>query len=297
METVSDTRKILVPVDYSDCSALACRYGAKIAQVAKVEILIFHAFYSPAYDLIELTGNKSSQGKLREEVTQKLMVSEKAKMDEFMNSSMKHDEFKKLRPSQIATRIAPGIAKDEIRDLAEQLQPKLVIMGTHGKDKRENSILGSITEIMIKKLRLPIMAIPDQYTFIGLKNIKNLLFLTDYDESDFASIKKLMEFADPLGLTIHCLHVVSKPDNWEQMKMEGLKEYFRSSYDKISVECDVLSQKGDLLGSIDSYVKEKNINIISITTQKRSVIEKVFRPSITKRLFYHTSIPLLVFHA
>jgi nucleotide-binding universal stress UspA family protein len=297
MEPSPDTNKILVPVDYSDCSALAGRYAAKIAHVTRQDILFFHTFYSPAYDLIELTGNKSSQDKLRAEVTQKLMVSEKEKMDEFIHSLLKHEEFRKIKPARIHTLIAPGIAKDEIGNLAQKLQPNLVIMGTHGKDKRENSILGSITEIMIKKLRFPIIAIPDEYKFIGLRNIKNLLFLTDYDESDFVSIKKLIEFTDPLGLKIHCLHIGSKPDNWEQMKMNGLKAYFKSSYGKVTVECDVLSQKGNLLEAIDEYVQQKNINIISLTTKKRSVIEKVFRPSVAKRLFYHTSIPLLVFHA
>ncbi len=297
MESLVEITKILVPVDYSEHSIQACRYALKIAVKANASIKILHSFYSPAYDLIELTGNKSTQKKLREEVTQKLITGEKEKMKEFIDLLSIHPEYQNTPAENIETVIIPGLAKEEIQLMVTKYLPHLVVMGTRGKDTKENSILGSITEFAIKKLKCPVLAVPLDYTFIGERNISNIAYLTDFDESDFLSIKKLMGFTNLFGLTIHCLHIGGKADKWEKLKMEGLRDYFRNSYETTKVECNILNPRKNTLQSIDTYVRDHKINILSLTTRKRNLFEKVFKPSLTKRLFYHSNIPLLVFHS
>lgn len=297
MESLVEIEKILVPVDYSANSIQACRYALKLASKANATIKIFHAFYSPAYDLIELTGTKSSQRKLREEVTQKLIEGEKEKMQDFINSLSEYAEYKKVPAKNIETVIIPGLAKEEIQHMAEKYLPNLVVMGSRGKNTEENSILGSITEFAIKKLKCPVLAVPTDYTFVGEHNIKNIAYLTDFDESDFLSIKKLMGFTNLLQLTIHCLHIGGKADKWEKVRMDGLRNYFANSYDTTKVECTILGSHKNTLQAIDDYVKVNKINILSLTTRRRNLFEKVFKPSLAKKLFYHSSIPLLVFHS
>ena len=68
-------KKILVPVDYSECSVLACRYAVQIACILGAEIKLVHTYYSPAFDLIELSGAVQTQTQLKEEV----MVDKKCK--------------------------------------------------------------------------------------------------------------------------------------------------------------------------------------------------------------------------
>jgi len=297
LDNLSQIRTILVPVDYSEYSTLASRYALKIAQKADAEINFFHAFYSPAYDLIDLTGNKSTQTKLREDVTNKLMISETENMDNFLASLSKYITASRIPSEKISYKIRPGLAKEEIQQIASELQPDLVIMGTRGKDKNENSILGSITEIVIRKLNQPVLAIPENYEFIGTENLKKIVYITDFDESDFLVIKKLMGFTDLMGLTIYCLHIGNKPDKWDKIKMDGLKEYFLKSYNTSKVDCDILTPEKNVLDAINDYIREKEINLISITSRKRNVYEKFFKPNLTKRLFYHSNIPLLVFHS
>lgn len=292
-----EINKILVPVDYSKCSTLACRYALKIARQSKAEIKFFHSFYSPAYDLIELTGNKISQNKLRADVTTKLMVGEQAEMTHFLSSLNKLPEFQHTNAGKISTELRPGLAKEEIQKIAGEFQPDLVIMGTRGHDKKENSILGSMTEFAIKKLKYPVLAVPENYTFIGGENLSKIAYLTDFDETDFGSIQKLMGFSTLLKLTICCVHIGGKTGKWERLKMNGLKNYFSNTYDGSKVECESLAQDENLLQSIDNYVKEKKINILSLTTRRRNLIEKLTKPSLTKKLFYHSNIPLLVFHS
>ena len=287
---------ILVPVDYSGSSILACRYAAKIAKKTGSRLLLFHAFYSPAFDLIELTGGLQTQQQLRTDVNEKLFESETEDMKEFIGILKKHQEFK-LYEKKIDFNIKSGLAKDEILLLAEDIKPFMVVMGTKGADKKSSSILGSITENCIRKLKVPVLAVPENYKFVGEEKLKDIIYLTNFDESDFLSIKKLMSFTKYFDLSIHCVHIGSLSDKWETLKMDGLMDYFHKVYKHERVESIILEDKPDLLQSIDDYVSKNKINIISLTHRKRNLLEKVLKADVTRKIFYYSEVPLLVFHS
>jgi nucleotide-binding universal stress UspA family protein len=288
-------KKILVPVDYSECSTFASRYAVKIACKVGAEIRFFHTYYSPAFDLIELAGAVQTQAQLREEVTNNLEESERATAESFIQRMRDYVKECGIQSSGFSYEIAPGVPEDEIIRYSEDYLPDLVVMGTHGKGTGVSAIMGSVTASVINRISLPIMAIPEKYTFVGEKNVKNVLYVTDFDESDFLSLRKLMNLTEQLDLDIHCVHIGDNTRAWDQVKMDGLMEYFKKAYGKTQVTYSFVQPK-NLLEDLDRLIKDRNINIISLTSHRRNIIDKLFRPSITKKLFYHTSIPLLVFH-
>ncbi|MFO7369064.1 MAG: universal stress protein [Bacteroidales bacterium] len=293
--TSQQIKKILVPVDYSECSNDASKYAIKIACKLGAEIKFFHTYYSPAFDLIELAGAVQTQSQLRDEVTVNLEESEKATMESFMTGLKEYIVNCNLPALNLSYDILPGVPEDEIIQFSEGYGPDLVIMGTKGKGKGVGSIMGSVTAAVINRIKFPLLAIPEKYTFIGEENIKNLLYVTDFDESDFATLKSLMSFTDQLGLEIQCVHIGDDPKAWDKVKMEGLMAYFNKAYGKTQVTYSFISQK-NLLDDLDQLIRDKSINILSLTRQRQSIVDKLFKPNITKKLFYHTGIPLLVFH-
>jgi nucleotide-binding universal stress UspA family protein len=287
-------RKILVPVDYSDCSKFACRYAIKIACKLNSEIKLFHSYYSPAFDLIELAGAVQTQTQLREEVTVNLEETEKETLLNFTNSLKDYIIQCELGPVKISFDIAPGVPEDEIISYSQEYLPDLVIMGTKGKGTGVGSIIGSVTASVINRIKIPVLAIPEKYTFIGEENIKNVMYVTDFDESDFLTLKSLMNLTEQLNLDIQCVHI-GDPDSWDKVKMEGLMKYFAEVYGKTQVTYNFISQK-NLLTDLDQLILDKKINILSLTAHRQNIVDKLFKRSITKKLFYHTGIPLLVFH-
>jgi len=288
-------KKILVPVDYSECSEFACRYAIKIACKLGSEVKLFHTYYSPAFDLIELAGAVQTQSQLREEVTGNLEVTEKETVENFIKSLKQYVASCGMNPVPFSYEIVPGVPEDEIIRFSEIYQPDLVVMGTHGKGRGMGSIMGSVTAAVINRISYPILAVPEKYTFVGEKNVKNILYVTEFDESDFLSLKILINLTDKLDMDIHCVHIGNDPQSWDKVRMEGLMEYFRKSYGKTSVSYSFINQK-NLLEDLDKLIQEKNINIVSLTSRRQNIVDKLFKPNITKKLFYHTSIPLLVFH-
>lgn len=289
--------KILVPIDYSECSVLAIRYAAIVALNSNATLYLYHVFYSPAYDLIGLTGNKETQEQLRIKVTEKLIVSEQKELNEFVNKVVQEEEPKKLGKENIEWYLEPGMPKDKIFEAVNRFQIDLVVMGTRGVDKKSASLLGSVTEIVLRKLKIPIITIPENVDLEKEKVIDRMVYLTDFDESDFFSISYLTHFIKLLKLEIHCVHIGSKSDNWDELKMNGLKQYFKNVYGVDTTICQILDKKGSIVEALDKYVIENNINLISLTTKKRKLYDKVFKPNLTLKLFYHTNIPLMIFHS
>jgi len=289
-------RKILVPVDYSECSKYACRYAIKIACKVQAEIKFFHTYYSPAFDLIELAGAVQTQTQLREEVTTNLEESERATIESFIQQMKGYISECGMPATMFSYDITPGVPEDEIIHFSQEYEPDLVVMGTHGKGTGVGAIIGSVTASVINRISFPIIAVPEKYIFIGEKNVKNVLYVTDFDESDFLSLKKLMNVTEQLDLYIHRAHIGENPNAWDQAKMDGLMAYFSKAYGKTQVTYSFIHQK-NLLEDLDNLVRDKNINVISLTSHRRSIIEKLFKPNLAKKLFYHSSIPLLVFHS
>ncbi|MFO7659089.1 MAG: universal stress protein [Bacteroidales bacterium] len=288
-------KKILVPVDYSECSDFACRYAIKLACKLGAEIRLLHAYYTPAFDLIELSGTVQIQSQLKDEVSVNIEATEKETAEKYISDLRKYITDCKTENIIMTYDVAPGMPEDVILNYSLEYKPDLVLMGTQGKSKA-NTIMGSVTETMIRKLKCPVMAVPEKYSFVGEKNVRNLMYVTDFDESDFVSIKKLMDLTQMLNLKIFCAHIASDEGEWDRIKLNGLKEYFRSVYGKSDVECGRVGSKA-LLEEIDLFVKENHINIISLTTRQRGILDKLFKTDLTKKLFYHTNIPLLVFHS
>jgi nucleotide-binding universal stress UspA family protein len=293
--TVQKIKRILVPVDYSGCSKFACRFAIKIACKLGADVKLFHTYYSPAFDLIELAGAVQTHTQLREEVTVNLEENEKETMESFLKELKEYLTDSGMPAIVIGYDIAPGVPEDEIINFSESYDPDLVVMGTKGKSTGVGSIMGSVTAAVINRIKFPVLAIPEKYTFIGEKNVKNVLYVTDFDESDFLTLKSLMNLTDQLELDIYCVHIGDDPKSWDKVKMEGLMAYFRQAYGKTQVTYSFINQK-NLLVDLDQLILDKNINILSLTAHRQNIVDKLFKPNITKKLFYHTSIPLLVFH-
>lgn len=292
--TSIDVKKILVPVDYSECSQLACRYAFRLASIIHAEVHLFHTFYSPAFDLVELTSSKKERRRIKEHIYQAEKEKEEVQFKDFFQSVL--NSFKgDISDVTIQHTLHPGIPTIEIIEFSEDYLPDLIVMGTKGKNK-ETAILGSVTEKIIYRSEYPVLAIPEDYIFVGLHKVNSVLFVTNTDESDFESLRKLMALTEAYKLKINYLHICKDPEsNKEKLKLEGIKKYFNEVYRDYNIEFFSTGNK-EVLIQIDELLLEKQIKIIAISRKKRGLISKLFKVNLTKRLFYHTTVPLLVFH-
>ncbi len=75
--------------------------------------------------------------------------------------------------------------------------------------------------------------------------------------------------------------------------MAGIKEYFRNQYPELIIEYSIVKHD-DILDSLDNYIKNNAIDILTLTTYKRNIFSRLFNPGIARKMIFHSDTPLLV---
>ncbi len=288
--------KILLPVDFSDYSRKAADLAFEWATVLKAEITLMHSYFDPVLNTLPFSDTYMYDLSLDEMALDLKEQGEKGllKMKKYMMAKNADSTRNKVVVKSI---LVKGIAEDEILNISKLYKPTLIIMGSRGKDRKATDLIGSVTAEVIDLAKVPVLAIPEDFPFQGLSSIKNVLYVTNFQDSDFRAIDILEKLLQPIGVKIICAHVgISSKSGWDEVRMTGLKEYLKNKYNETNVVCDLIEHEDFWIG-IESYIRNHNISVLCLTTHRRNIISRLLNPSIAKKMLFHSTTPLLVFHA
>ncbi|MFW6095655.1 MAG: universal stress protein [Bacteroidota bacterium] len=293
--TKEKVQRILVPVDFSEYSKNACYYAVGLAEKLDAEIKLLHVYYNPVVNSMPMTDTYYYQVNL-DEIIRDVEIRAKDKMDRFYKEIKQYIEKKGYKNLTLDYALVRGITYEEIIYKSEEYHPDVMIVGTRGKGEKPGDLIGGVTYKIIERTKVPVLAIPEKSEFQGLGTI-NIMYVTDFDDSDYTAIRKLMHIMKPFNTRVYCVHLSDhESSEYAEVKMDSFKEHIQSEYPKQTFECDIIEKK-DFLESIQEYIEKRHIDIISIVTHKRNIFEKLFHPSRAKKLLFHTNIPLFVFHS
>jgi nucleotide-binding universal stress UspA family protein len=289
-------RQILIPVDFSSYSLKASMVAFDISRQLNAKMVLFHAYPNPIVYSVPFSDVYAFDSGL----TMHLEAAEKnaqTSMEVFLKKLIAHygkETWNKVETEYI---IKAGDARDDILSYAHKNRVMLIIMGSQGKAGSEYDIIGSVTAEIITSARLPVLVIPPDTPDDIAQKFAKILYATNFDEKDFVAIEKLMRIIKPYNAEVCCLHVSRNEEPvWDLARLEGMKEILRHKYDSKTFECHLIVGD-DILDEIDKYITANNIDVLALTTHKRSILTRIFNPSIARRMLFHTNIPLLVFHA
>ncbi len=288
-------RQILVPIDFSTHSMKAARVAFEIARQLQVKMVLFHAYPNPIVYSVPFSDVYAFDSGLmvHMENAEKLAQDH---MESFLKELVNH--FSKEVWSQVETEyiIKAGDARDDILLYAQTNQVLVIVMGTQGKAGNDFDIIGSVTAEIIISSRVPVLAVPAEVDENITARFHKVLYATNFEEKDFVAIEKLMKIIETYHAEIHIVHVGrSEEPNWDRAKLEGMKEILQSKYPGKVFQCRLIIGD-DLLGEIETYILDNQIDVLSLTTRKRNLFSRILNPSIARKMLFHTKIPLLVFH-
>jgi nucleotide-binding universal stress UspA family protein len=136
--------RILVPVDFSDCSLDALQYAVVVAQQAQASLMLLHVLEPVSYGLDFDLGHFRSREDVRESWTKRL---------EKLAATHQHPHM------PIEYRLRGGFPSDSILDAAKTLPCDLIVMGTHGRRGISHTISGSVAEAVLRKAHCPVIAV------------------------------------------------------------------------------------------------------------------------------------------
>ncbi|SMO38488.1 Nucleotide-binding universal stress protein, UspA family [Saccharicrinis carchari] len=295
-EKISNDIKVLVPVDFSEYSQKAVDMAFDWVAQNTGELTLFNAFYSPLSSGLPF-GESFVYDINSDQISFELKEESEKKIEELKKGLEKRIKDEKIENVRIYTELRRGIAEHEILEFSETYNPSLIVMGTRGSDKKAVDLIGSVTTEIIDGAKVPVLAVPESFDYKGLDKLKTVGYLSVFGPSDFVAIEKLSSILGAFDVNVKCAHITSgKNMQTDKVKMDGLIEHFNKN--KIATSLDFkLIENEDFWVGVESFVQSENIEILSFTTFKRNLLSRLLNPSIAKKMLFHSTTPLLVFHA
>jgi len=295
VEKLRSIRRILVPVDFSEHSLNACQFALGLANKLKAEVRLLYSYFNPLISSEPFMENTAYPIQL-DHIIGDIEKEAREQMNNLKHKLQNDIESKGYSQVNIRSALDRGLPETVILNQIEKYDPGVVVMGTKGRGKSSLDYIGSVTKSIIQKSKVPVLSIPEKSIFSGFDYINRALYATNFDDSDFNSLRKLMTLVRPFEIKIFCVHITEGDEVMSQVKMNGLKEHLNKEYPDFEIYCNMIRHE-DVVQGIQDFIEKQEIDLLAFTTHKRGVIERLFNPGITRKMLFHTHIPFLVFHS
>lgn len=288
--------QILVPVTFTDKSYNALTYALTLAGKLPSRVVILHCFsaYVSLAEIDEETGESILKG------PEKTVLQEREQKARNELRNLCDKTVAEMTPVQKENILLEGLLEygypeDVIPQFGDRMGADVIVMGTKSKGETIKELLGSVTSDVIKKSVSPVLSVPVNSS-VDLEKLSKILFLTDFGDSDYISLHKLIRLITPFKTQIHAVHFQQRPpDKHELRRMESFRDYCFATYRNHELLFKHESAS-NYIQSLEDYSSKNHITLIAMTRRRRSIVSKWFSPSITRKTLFSTDIPLLVFH-
>jgi nucleotide-binding universal stress UspA family protein len=140
--------KILFPTDFSDVAAKALQYVKQLRAAGGREVVILHVIDQSNLELL------SSYSTIQDYITIEKEI-EKRSSEElgFISNELRQLGF------MVTERIEKGIPLRVVLKVADEENPSVIVVGSHGKGNLEEILLGSVSEKVVRKSRHPVLVV------------------------------------------------------------------------------------------------------------------------------------------
>lgn len=287
---------ILIPIDFSENSFKACKFGFNFAAQTKANVVLLHVYFSPLY-MPSLQYATEGYGMPYEaELGIKNMmdgVHEHFKeTTEKINNMIDSGELPLVEYTCV---LREGIPEEEILSYAREERPVMIVMGTRGESSLEYGIVGSVTAEVIERSPVFVYAIPEEAKLTNLGDIKKVAFMTSFDQRDLIAFDSLINYFKDYSIEICFVHINSTESKrtWNEIKLNGIQEYFHKQYPDLKINYNLVDESS-FFGKLDDFVKEENIDVLCVSNYKRNVFARLFNPSVAKKMIFHSKTPILI---
>lgn len=273
-------QKFLVPTDFSETSKNAANYAAQMAAAipgAKVILINVSDKFTAGSDGSPLTETKKDRRTILQQALTNMA-----------------QEMRNLANVEIDFVIEEGSSLVETLDRYVRHQGiSMIVMGITGASRLEQLFIGSNTLDMVDAGVCPVMIIPPNAQF---RPIKNVLFASDFKDVDTtvpaAPVRAVL---DMLKANLHIVnvdseHYVDITDEYkaQRVKLEKILGGYQPEFYFI--------RQYDFLDAVSQFTADKNIDVIVTIPKERSFLSGLFKTSHTKKLAYHSHVPIIAIH-
>lgn len=271
--------RFLVPIDFSPISVNAALYAVQMAEkMPRKEVIL--------YNVIEEI-HAGSDGTPIDFNGDVLMASNLAALEN-------------LQVSLFEMGMSPMEIVAEFGDLHQKLKPAvskynvdMVVMGIKGNASFDDIALGRNAIELSRNNNCPVMIVPPEAMFKGSGKVAIAVEYTNADST--ISLKPIKKWLDVLMPELHIVYV-AHPGNGtlteaQQAEKKKLKAMF-SDYPLVFSDVEAKS----FSDGINDYIDQNNIDHVILFPKKNALFANVFSNTTTRKLAYHSHVPIISVH-
>jgi nucleotide-binding universal stress UspA family protein len=276
-------KKILIPIDFSQNSKNAMRIAAEIATKTGARLELFHANVATIYamPLSEYAGAVEYADD-QEYDESAIVALEKWKLE-----LRETPAFAKLK---VDVRVEEGFLHSCIREVAEDDDVDLIVMGTKGVSGMQEFLVGSNTEKVIRTAPCPVLAVPEGVESFELKTVLLPSTLKDDQRGIF---KYLAVWQKVFGFNVKVLYLNNPSgfptDGSAEARKNRLAEMTGLSKPEVIMTMETFFEDDAILSMANQY----DADMIAMATHQRRGLSHVLFGSVTENTVNHSNIPVL----
>jgi nucleotide-binding universal stress UspA family protein len=278
-------KKILVPTDFSKEAQIAAEVARDIAKKAGSELTFLHVIEGASGGSFNVEG----ETKYGEDVEDKLFTMaliRKAKKQ--METLLANPMFAGMK---VKSELKMGTPFHGMRTIITEKKVDLVVMGTAGKTKVEEMIIGTNTEKVVRQAKCPVLTVQKKPTTTDFKNIVYATAMSKDEEVFAAIVKQAQNLYDA---TVHLVRI-NTPGNFQRdaVVIKYMKDFAKKLMLKkftINVFNDLTEEEGVIY-----FADSINADLIAMATHGRTGFAHVLAGSIAEEVVSHSKRPVLTF--
>jgi nucleotide-binding universal stress UspA family protein len=277
-------KKLLFPTDFSEAADTAFTYALPLARALGANIHCLHAYnlantadwLAPSEMIVALQADEEQRA-----------LKQMATYHEQMKADAK-------QPVSLHPVLRVGFATDVVSQVCAEIDPFMVVMGTKGATSPIDRMLGSITSQVISNIKQPILAVPEQATYVPIRRIA---YATNFTEKDRGAISVLGDLAKAMNASVVAVSVIDPSDAIPSLAETRSRE---AQYRQDTGVDDLLLhyvQAAEVSEALAQFMETEGAEVLAVTTEHRGFFESLFHQSLTRRLALYAHKPLLVCHS
>lgn len=282
-------KTILVLTDFSINADHAAHYALRLAQKIQVNLVLCNIY--PESAIISAPPEAFSY-------SDNFGSFEKDSLDDLrelagrLNKRLENESGADFKPV-IEICCKPGPLIPAVNELVAEREFLFAVIATHNKDDVLAFLNGNHTHELIDHIHCPVLVLPYLVPFTGFQKIA---FTTDLSRNTNGVLCSLYELSRYFDAEVLIAHVgrakLGKPTEDYITRRFVQPEIGASHYPKVQYRA---VQNNSAAAGLHWLAGQRDIDLVVLVHHKRNILQKIFLPSITKKLAGQLLKPMLVF--
>jgi nucleotide-binding universal stress UspA family protein len=269
-------KTILLPTDFSKSSKNAIAYAVEIAKRSKAKLILLHTYSVPIV------------------TTDVMVVPPIHEIERSAISSLKKmaDTLHRAYGNKIAIdyKCMYGTPVESISEFCKKNKVDLIVMGMQGGGLLTEKLVGSTTTSVMRKVNCPVLCIDKSVRF---KPTKKIVLACDLRFIPGAkTFRILKDYAALFKSNISVLYVMNEFETLPKKGEEKVGAKLKNALSDVKHTFNFV-KNNDVVQAINDFAKKQKADMVVMIPHKHDVYENLFFEHDSKRMAFHTRLPLL----